>query len=464
MNKPAKCQNYFIFFIFASLIFFCLMNPGQINADPERASNKAVAIKILKMSTAPEIEGEQAEKGQIFCILETEWENIHPKQKVEKDKLEGKTDRTMGVSTFAGKKKKKKTEYVEADVAYMVEKLLNHAYLVADGLAYSLHDMTETVPEGVELREPFMIVKQGEKRKAVFVYSIPEGVNNLGFQFLDYEYGHILLPVKGNLKKAKGTGKAPGKVIDQIQSPLVDIAVHSYDFQNTYIDDEAPEGWEYALVQLSGKSLSGRAVKDIVQIEPTEYTWVIIEGGYLYYAVGGSVTEEGMIRFTPEIFQHQHLAFLVPKLGQIRQLGIRLKNDVYHLNLSDVRLKGPPKAKAKHRDGDIMEVNLFGVHREDGNIIVDLGIQPLAESGIEIQRDAQFMLVVNDEKISLDDSLTDELPHRPPTPFIIPPKTFVRFELAYETGSSPTSLYYRGYESEATLDFAGIIIPVEEEK
>jgi hypothetical protein len=74
------------------------------------------------------------------------------------------------------------------------------------------------------------------------------------------------------------------------------------------------------------------------------------------------------------------------------------------------------------------------------------------------------LLVVNDEKISLDDSLTDELLHHPPTPFIIPPKTFVRFELAYETDISPTSLYFRGYRSEATLNLTDIIIPFEEEK
>lgn len=58
------------------------------------------------------------------------------------------------------------------------------------------------------------------------------------------------------------------------------------------------------------------------------------------------------------------------------------------------------------------------------------------------------MLVVDEKRISIDDSLTDKLAHRPPSPFIIPPKTFVRFELAFKTDVSPTSLYYRGYRSE----------------
>ena len=446
MNKNFRLHIHFTIFFF--IFFFPLMAFSLASANQEKDSNKAVSVKILKISSVSEISGEQAGEDHAFFVLETEWENIHPKQKVEKDKLEGKTDRTMGVGTLSGRKEKKKTEYVEVDVAYMVKKLFDHAYLVADGLAYSLDEMTEAAPEGIELREPFSIAKLGEKRKAVFVYSIPENAENLGFQFFDYEYGHILLPIKGNLEKAKGAGKPPGKVLDQIQTDVVEIAVHSVDFQTTHADDEAPEGWRYAIVHLSGKSLSGKNVKDIVQIEPTEYTWAVIEGGYLYYAIGGSVTEEGMVRFTPEIFQHQHLAFLVPKSEQIRQLGIRLRNDVFQLDLTDAEPKGIPKAQAIHRDGDVMEVMLFDVQKENGQVILDLGIQSLATSGIEIQRDAQFMLVVNDEKISLDDSLTDDHPHRPPTPFTIPPKTFVRFELAFTTENFPTSLYYRGYESE----------------
>lgn len=449
MYNTFKSRFLIIFSLF--FLFYCISS-GYAASD-EKASNKAVSVKILNSATAHEVSEEKASKGRVFFILETEWENIHPKQKVDKDKLEGKTDRTMGVSGLTGKKKKK-TEYVEADVAYMIEKLFDHAYLVADGLAYPIHEITESIPEGVALRESFTIAKQGEKRKAVFVYSIPESAKNLGFQFFDYQYGHVLLPIQGDLKAAQGSGKPPGKVLDQIQANLVEIAAHSVDFQNFYVDDEAPEDWQYAVVQLSGKSLSGKNVKDIVQIEPTEYTWVQTEGGYLYYASGGSITEEGMIRFTPEIFQHQELAFLIPSSSRVAQLGIRLRNDVYQLNLTGTKPKKIPEAIATHRDGDVMEVIVFGMREEDGKVIMDLGIQSLATSGIEIQRNAQFMLVVDEKRKSIEDALTDELPHRPPSPFIIPPKTFVRFELAFETEGTPTDLYFRGYRSEATLSLS----------
>jgi hypothetical protein len=450
-------NNFFMLRRLSTLFFsfvFLFYSVAYVSAkQDEKASNKAVSVQIIKTATAREVSGEQASKDRIFLILETEWENIHPKQKVDKEKLEGKSDRTMGVSTFAGKKEKE-TEYVDADVAYMVEKLFDHAYLLADGLAYPLHEITESVSGGIELKEPFTIAKQGEKRRVVFVYSIPESAKNLGFQFFDYQYGHVLLPIRGDLKAAHGSGMLPGQILDHLQTKLVEIATHSVDLQKTYAGNEAPENWMYAVVQLSGKSLSGKNVKDIVQIEPTEYTWVSTEAGYLYYASGGSTTEEGIIRFTPEIFQLQELAFLIPSFDQVTQLGIRLRNDVFLLNLTASKPKATPEAMATHRDGDVMEVMVFGMREEDGKVIMDLGIQSLATSGIEIQREAQFMLVVNDKKISLDDSLTDELLHRPPSPFVIPPKTFVRFELAFESDASPTSLYYRGYRSENTFELA----------
>jgi hypothetical protein len=453
-KEVTMCKTFkFPFIIIYSL--FCLIYciSSGYAASEEKASNKAVSVKILNSAIAHEVSEEKASKGRVFVILETEWENIHPKQKVDKDKLEGKTDRTMGVSGLTGKKKKK-TEYVEVDVAYMIEKLFDHAYLVADGLAYPLHEMTESVPDGVALQEPFSIAKQGEKRKAVLVYSIPETAKNLGFQFFDYQYGHVLLPIQGDLKAAKGSGKPPGKVLDQIQANLVEIAAHSVDIQNTYAEQEAPADWEYAVVQLSGKSLSGKNVKDIVQIEPTEYTWIHTEGGYLYYASAGSTTEEGMIRFTPEVFQNQELAFIIPSSSLPTQLGIRLRNEVYELNLTGIKPKEMPEPVTTHRDGDVMEIMVFGMREENGKVIMDLGIQSLATSGIEIQRSAQFMLVVDEKRISIEDSLTDELPHRPPSPFIIPPKTFVRFELAFETDVTPTSLYYRGYASENSFELS----------
>ncbi len=421
-----------------------------------QSANKAARIEIITHRFEQEINGNQAPEGWRFFVLQTRWENIHPKQKVEKDKLEGKADRTMGVKNFARKKETKKEDYVEVDVAYMIEKIINHAYLLADGLAFSLHRVTEDIPEGTNLGEAFMISKFREIRPANFVYLIPEKAENIGFRFFDYEYGHIDLPIQGDIKKALGVDGLAVDIISRAKNDAVEVAVHSFELMDEYDEEEAPEDWRYAVIHLSGKSYLGTNVKDIVQIEPEEYTWVTTEGGYFYYSEGGSTTDEGMIRFTPEVFQHQELAFLVPASDQISQLGLRLRNDVLRLDLTEKKSIDLPKPIATHQDGDIMEVMLFGLWEKNRHITVDLGIQSLETSGIEIQRDAQFMIVVDEERISLDDSLTDELLHRPPTPFIIPPKSFIRFELAYSADSAPSVFYFRGFESEKYMELPHI--------
>ena len=76
----------------------------------KQSANKAARVEIITDRFEQEIDGYPAPDGWRFVVLETQWKNIHPKQKVEKDKLKGKTDRTMGVKTFAQKKETKKED------------------------------------------------------------------------------------------------------------------------------------------------------------------------------------------------------------------------------------------------------------------------------------------------------------------------------------------------------------------
>jgi hypothetical protein len=229
------------------------------------------------------------------------------------------------------------------------------------------------------------------------------------------------------------------------------------DFRPEFEGEEAPEGWRYAVVELSGKSLSqAGSMKNIVQIEPTEYIWLQTKDGYIYYCIGGTTTEDGYIRFTPEVSQTQQVRFLVPAADKDLSLGIRIQNKTYSLPLSPGFSLRIPKAWASHRDGKTMEIQLFGARREEGRVILDLGIQSLVGSGVEIQTSPQFMLEADGEMIEFDEAATAELLRRPPEPFIVPPQTFLRFELAYESEAAPASLHYRGYESEGKLTIQGI--------
>jgi len=444
-----------ILILFAAAISLSLAHQESATVS-EQTANKAAKVTVVESGFEKEVASQTAPAGKTFFLLETEWKNIHPKQKIEKSKLEGKQDRTMGVGGLLGGKKKeeKEEEYVEADVAYLVPNFFDHAYILADGQTYSLDKLTEAIPGGIGLRKEFSLPKQGDVKRVRFVYVIPENSRNIAFQFFDYSYGHILIRLRGDLKLAAGTGAARPKVFGEFKDNFLELAATAIDFRAEYNEEEAPEGWRYAVVKLTGKSLSASgAEKNIVQVEPQEYIWAATKEGHFYYSCGGSTTEEGYIRFTPDFYQSQEVAFLVPAAEKEISLGMRVQNRVYSLALTAPPVTSTPaKPRATHRDGGTMEVMLFGVRQDKGCVILDLGIRSLVKSGIEIQTEQQFILKTGGEDIYFDEDATAALFHRPPTPFIIPPQTFVRFELAYETGETPEILYFRGYESEKNFD------------
>ena len=424
----------------------------------ETAANKAAKASLIKFSLDTELAGQKAPQGKIYVLLQTEWENIHPKQKVKKSDLEGKPDRTMGVGQLReGKKEEKKEDYVDMDVPYVIPNFFDHAYLLADGQTYSLDKLTEVIPGGYSLNKDFSIPKLGDRKKVQFVYLVPAQAENIVFQFLDYSFGHIQVPVKGDQKLSVGKGAPAGRYLDQIKDSMVEMAAQAIHFRDAYKEEEAPEGWRYAVAELSGKSLSGSAeMGNIIQIQPEENIWVTTKEGYLYYSCGGSTTEDGFIRFTPEFSQNQEVAFLVPSSLKDYALGLRIQNRVYTLKLGTEFQPETPKALASHRDGQTMEIFLYGMRKEGDNVVLDLGIKSLVKSGLEIQSDQQFILEGGEEEVYPEETATQALPHRPPTPFVIPPQAFIRFELAYATEGVPTSLRYRGYESEGKLALPGL--------
>jgi hypothetical protein len=433
------------------LVAIAVFAAGVIEAQEagEASANKAARVTIHKYSLEDELGGMKAPEGKVYLCLQTEWENVHPKQKVKKSDLEGKPDRTMGVGgLMGGKKKGKEEEYVDMDVSYVVPNFFDHAYLLADGQTYALDRLTEVVPDGYSLKKEFALPKLGDRKKVAFVYLIPKEGKNLAFQFFDYSNGHILVPIKGDLKLAGGREGTVAKALDELKDNFIEIAANKLDFQPEFNGEEAPEGWRYAVVDLRGKSLSAG---NIIQIQPDEYIWLATPEGYCYYSAGGTTTEDGFIRFTPEVYQNQQVAFLVPASAKMFALGVRVQNRIYSLKLAAGFSPEMAKPKASHRDGKIMDVMLFGVRKEEGRVILDLGLKSLVNSGVEIQADQQFILKGGEEDISFDEASTGELSHRPPSPFLIPPRTFVRFELAFETDEAPAQLYYRGYESETTF-------------
>jgi hypothetical protein len=417
------------------------------------SSNEAVRLSVVSSRLEATVAGSRAPHGRVFVALQTNWQNIHPKQEVEKSKLEGKRDHTLGVGGFARGETSTDREYVEVDVAYKIPQLRDHVYLLGDGVAYALGEGHERVKRAIDPGSELVIENHGDVRDLELVFVVPERTEHLALQLLDYSYGHVIVPVRGKLRRARGDGRPPKGCVDGKATENLEIATRSVDFRETYGGSQAGTGRTFAVVDIVGKSLSeGGSAKNIVEIDPTQNLWVTADGGFIHYARQSDGARGRPIRFTPEVFQHQTVVFLVPDTADRLRFGMRERNQVVELDLTERRPKEMPRAKATHGDGDVMEVLYFGSRRQAHQVILDLGIRPLAgERGLEIQPSAQFMLVAGARELKMDAGATAALPHPPPKPFVVPPGTPVRFELAFTTDDTPTDLKVRGFRSEAKI-------------
>lgn len=422
----------------------------------EASANEAVSLQVVSSNQQNELAGTAASAGSTFLIVDTRWENTHPKQKVSKDKLEGKTDRTMGVGGLGSSGgSSKPVEYVEMDVAYRVPKLSDHVYALVDGQAVALHPVTAKLPGGSKPDASFGIAKLGEVKELQLAYLIPENAKNIALQFFDYSNGHLLIPLQGDAEPAKNSKDARRDVLDEISTDVVELAAQRLEFANEYQGKAAGPGWRYAVVQLGGQSVAGRdgGMGKILQFDPTKYTWVNTDGGFIYYASAGSTDAKGNIRFTPEIFQQQEVAFRVPDSAEHLSMGLRINRDVVTLSLTDRAPEAMPNANMRHQDGDVMEILFYGTRRDGDYLIFDLAIKSITEGqGLEVRTARQFLLLTPDGELKPDLQATAALAGHPPIPFVVPPDSSVRFELAYRTAATPTALRLRGFRSEGKFD------------
>ena len=419
------------------------------------SANEAVSLQVVASTEQKEPSGTAAAASSTFLVVDTRWENIHPKQKVSKDKLEGKTDRTMGVGGLSGGGSSEPIEYVEMDVAYKVPKLIDHVYALVDGQAIALHPVTAKLPGGSKPDAPFGIAKLGEVKELQLAYLIPENAKNIALQFFDYSNGHLLIPIQGDAELAKNSKDARRDVLDEISTDVVELAAQRLRFADEYQGNAAGPGWRYAVVRLGGQSVAGSdgGMGKILQFDPTKYTWINTDGGLIYYASAGSTDAKGNIRFTPEIYQQQEVAFRVPESAEQLSMGLRINRDVVTLSLTDDKPAPMPNAQTRHQDGDVMEVLFFGTRRDGEFLVIDLGIKPLAKGkGLEIRTAQQFLLQTADGELQIDKKATAALPGHPPDPFVVPPGVSVRFELAYHTATTPTALRIRGFRGEGSFE------------
>jgi len=416
-------------------------------------SNTAVELHIAGSEMRMEIQGRALAGDKALLVVDAMAGNVHPKQEVERSRLEGKQDRTQGTGGLLRGGGGGKEERVQVDVAYKIPRLADHFFILADGIAYPLVDPVSGRDDFADPDSGLLIEKQGEIEELRLAAVVPRQASHVALQLLDYANGHVTAPVRGKVKRARGDDQLPEDSLAKAVTSQLEVAVRTVDLRDEYGDRVAPTDRRFVVVELVGRSRSASGgMGNIVELDPTRYLWVIFDDGYLSYSEPIAGPSGRVIRFPPQLIMQQEVAFLVADTAENLTLGIRLENEVVELQIAG-RPPRLPSPRGRYVDGEVMEVLLFGSRISGDRVIVDLGLRPLlAGQGLEIQPSAQFLLRAGELEVGPDRTATGALSHPPPEPFVVPPGVSVRFELAYTTADIPSALRVRGFRGDGTIE------------
>lgn len=410
------------------------------------AANTGVSMRVTGMRFEREYAGKSVPEGQLFLVLDTEWRNLQAPEWVRRSSLEGKADRSMGAGGLAAGSRSDADATTLADFGYKVPKLADHLFAIADGYAVDL------AGGSIAPDQPLQIARYGETITLRLAFRVAESATSLALQFFDYRQGHITLPLAGDPEPVvpEALERIAGAL--ELNATLVD--------RGEQVGEQAlPEGWRFAEVLLSGRSLAeSGGIGSILEVHTFSDTWIKVDGGYLVAPVPGSDHNPALLRFTPAYFQQRRLLFALPAASPNHRLGLRLGKHVLKIDLSEQAPSGPPEALASQEDGSAMTVQVYGLRHGDGGDVLDLGVKPRAAGkGLEIDIGRQFAMVAAGERVAPDIEATAALAFGAAPRLIVPPETPVRFELAFPA-RAPQALALRGFAGEVQIPLADLAI------
>jgi hypothetical protein len=436
------------------------INPSMVALPPgtvaeSGSANGGARIDLLQVVRSDEIAGVPAPDGMEAIILFTRWTNVHPRQKVSRASLEGGGDRSSGAGgLFSGADKE---AMVDLEVAYKVPVPSRHLWLIVGGEAFQLRPESGDLPDGMVANKAFGIARMGQTRDARMAWFVPKGMNDIALRLFDYENGHVALPVAGDMKNA--ASPTPTQPVDAGKSGELELGVLGMRDLDSYAGQKAPAGWRFVAVDLLGKSIATQGkMGALLFADPAKYIWLSGDGATLHYGLPPA-DGTGSIVFTPDVASRQSVAFVVPEKERHFRLGIRGRSDVLTLKATGEPPAAMPPTVAQVQDTGSLILGLVGLRREDGITILDLLATPESGGrGIEINTAQQFIVKAGTSEYRPDAELTRRLFRQPPEPFILPPGTPARFELAYALpvgAAAPSQLRYRGFSGEAVLPLEG---------
>lgn len=418
-------------------------------------ANQAVRVSIDTAGFRPKIGSIPSGKNHHFLVLETQWENIHPRQKVSRKSLAGKADRTMGAGgLFSGQAEGHDiaADFAEKDVAYTIPKWDNHLFLVADGIAYGLSPASVGLEGAIHKENSFSMARKGQRKKVRLVFDLPKSAKNLGLLLLDYSNGHIRIPLHGDWLQ---TPTNKGSITAQQTSNAFDLTIVSATETPDFEGVAAPDGWKYVVLELIGKSkLSSAAMGNMIQMDPARDVWLFNQQGFATRQALLAYGEK-YIRFLPDYYLDNKIAYLIPASETAAELSVRAKSDMLHFNLGRKISALPQQGGETFVDGTTMKISLLGKSSSDGLLLLDIDVQNLRQkSGLELNPFRQLTLIAQGKPVHPARQETLHLAHGARDKMIVPPASRLRFLLAFKGVKTGAELKVAGFEKQGKVDFS----------
>ena len=431
-----------------------IAQPGQ------GAVNKAIEIRLVNLRTAQEVGSLTPEAGREFVIVDTAWQNLMPKVKVNRKKAQ---DRTAGMGSlgFGGGATATDRAGDEANttlesVPFEIAPLSQHLWLVVDGrLAEQIDkDATNALeahlgPDRLGIRE-FQQVVTG-----AVAFQAPAGASSLALLYLDSANGHLLLPLKGSLPVlASSLGGGASR-----SNEIVDLAV-----TGTAWAEGGGAGLKTLVVSVKGISRKNA----IADVPFGDFGFLQTGAGCVAQPDKQSAAVKKPLapigRFLPMVPNEGQLAFTVPADTRSAVLMLRAQSatpiELPALGDGSVRRPSP---SAAHEDGKVLRVGVIGTSAAPAGLsappagsellVVDYLVENLTTgSGLELQPGPQFALADASGRKYEPEPASAQLPCRLTGSNVVPAGGWRRFSLLYSVpAGQPLTLQYRGFQSTGTL-------------
>lgn len=298
------------------------IEPGKIERINLSARNRAAELRITSVSLLDKLGDAKAPAGKRLLVLDAQLRNLQPAQKVD-----GKW----------------------VPVQYVVPKLSDHLYAVADGARVLERPKLDAA--GMLPFDQISLVHQNDTIEGKLAYAVPAGTlaGDVTLRFYDFAHGNMVLPLV-----SAGPERIEIPIVPAQHNSVVEAGIYSVRKLPVLGNQRAPAGMTFVAFDLRGRStvstsadasaFDPNAAKgskiDVGTVadwkESRKYAQVVVDGEYGYLPLPQSELAPEP-RFLPDVFTGGTLAFLVPQKVQ----SLELRCDFPNARLPDGSVQRP---------------------------------------------------------------------------------------------------------------------------